>query len=252
MSERRRVNIIGSMIDVTSYDKAINLIWDWASNGESRPCTFTTVHVCMEGHKSKKYQDIINSFDLAIPDGMPLIWLQKWNGHKDAERTTAPDSMAMILDKANKDGMPIGLYGCSEKQLAMLVDFIHERYPTIQLVYHFSPPFRSLTPEEDEKIINDINNSGCRILFVSLGCPKQDHWIGAHAGKVNSVMLGVGASFNFLSGDTKRAPQWLQSLGLEWLFRFCCEPKRLMYRYWVLNPWFLGLTFLQLTGLRKF
>ena len=203
MDKRRRVNIVGSLIDVTSYESTINQIWAWASNGESRPCTFTTVHVCMEGHKSKKYQDTINSFDLAIPDGMPLIWIQKMRGHKDAERTTAPDSMAMILDKANKDQMPIGLYGCSEKQLAMLVEFIHDRYPTINLVYHFSPPFRALTPEEDEKIINDINNSGCRILFVSLGCPKQDHWIGAHAGKVNSVMLGVGASFNFLSGRLK-------------------------------------------------
>jgi len=250
--ERRRVNIIGTYVDVTSPDKAIAQIWQWAHKGDSRQCTYTTVHVCMEGHKNKWYQDIINNSDFVIPDGQILAWLQKLYGQKDAQRTTEPDTMAMMLDKANTDKMPIGLYGCSEEQLKELVEFITTRYPNINLVYHFSPPFRALTQEEDEKVIADINDSQCRILFVALGCPKQEKWISEHIGKVNSVMLSVGVSFNFISGKNKRAPKWIQSIGLEWLHRFFCEPKRLAYRYWVLNPWFLWLSFLQLTGLRKF
>ena len=250
--ERQRVNIIGTYVDVTSPQKAIDKIWQWAANGESRAVTFSTVHVCMEGHKNKAYQDTINSFDLVTPDGMPLYWLQKIHGYRDAQRTPGPDTMPKVLERANKDRIPIGLYGCSQKELDQLVTFIKDKFPNINLVYHFSPPFRALTPEEDAKIINDINASGCRILMVALGCPKQDLWIRDHIGKIDGAMLAVGAAFNFISGKTKRAPKWLQKIGLEWFFRFCCEPRRLAYRYWVLNPWFMGLAFLQLTKLRKF
>lgn len=250
--ERRRVNIIGTHVDVTSPERAIAQIWQWAHKGESRSVTFSTVHVCMEGHKNKNYQALINRFDLVSPDGMPLYWLQKLHGYRDAVRTPGPDTMPKVLEAAQADGMPIGLYGCSEKQLEQLVSFIREHYAGINIVYHLSPPFRALTEEEDAKIIEDINASGCRILLVALGCPKQDIWVDAHIGKVNSVMLAVGAAFNFLSGESKRAPKWIQIIGFEWLHRFCCDPKRLAYRYWVLNPWFLWLSFLQLTGLRKF
>jgi N-acetylglucosaminyldiphosphoundecaprenol N-acetyl-beta-D-mannosaminyltransferase len=111
--------------------------------------------------------------------------------------------------------------------------------PQLKIAYASSPPFRPLTPEEDAEIISDIKASGTQILFVGLGCPKQENWMAEHKDKLNSVMLGVGAVFDFYAGNIKQSPAWLSKLGLEWMFRLTQEPKRLWRRYLILNPRFI-------------
>src|SRR3989442_13906398 len=128
----------------------------------------------------------------------------------------------------------------------MLVAVASERSPGLGMVYALSPSFRPISSEEDTAIVDDINRSGARILFVGLGCPKQDRWMAAHRSRVNAVMLGVGAAFDFLAGNKAQAPRWMQDRGLEWVFRLVCEPRRLWWRYLWHNPRFVVLFTLQL------
>jgi len=127
-----------------------------------------------------------------------------------------------------------------------LLSEIEERYPGIDVVYSWSPPFRKLTSEEDDRVRREIESSGVQILFVGLGCPKQERWMAAHRPGVRAVMMGVGAAFDFISGEKRQAPVWMQSTGTEWLFRLCTEPRRLWFRYFWHNPRFVALAMVQL------
>jgi exopolysaccharide biosynthesis WecB/TagA/CpsF family protein len=147
---------------------------------------------------------------------------------------------------------PVGFYGGHPEALEALVRNLSARFPGLRVVYAYSPPFRPLTPEEDERVTEEINASGARILFVGLGCPKQEWWMAEHKGRVRAVMLGVGAAFDFHAGRVRQAPVWMQRAGLEWLFRLVQELRRLWRRYLKHNPRFLLLAFLQLTGMRRF
>ncbi len=224
----------------------------WAQRSESRAIGLAAVNQIMLAIDSSDYRARINALDLNVPDGVPLVWILRALGKRGQTRVYGPDLMLRLCERAAQQGVPIGLYGGHSDVLEQLHANLERRFPGIRIVYAYSPPFRKLTAEEDSKVVEDINQSGAKILFVGLGAPKHDYWTVDHRHKINAVMLGVGAAFNFHAGRLPQAPSFLQKIGMEWFFRLCSEPRRLWRRYLIGNIRFLGLLFLQTLGLRKF
>ncbi|MDW8343194.1 MAG: WecB/TagA/CpsF family glycosyltransferase [Verrucomicrobiae bacterium] len=206
------------------------------------------VHVVMECYDNVTCQEAVNSADLITPDGMPLVWVLRKLGFPEQTRVYGPDLTLWVLAAAAKEGVPVGLYGGLPDTLITLQRVYSKRFPALRIVYAYSPPFRPLSTEEDRAVVRAISDSGCRILLVGLGCPKQELWIARHKGQVPAVMLAVGAAFDFHAGRIPQAPCWMQRLGLEWFFRLLVEPRRLWKRYLKHNPRFVWLVMRQLCG----
>ncbi len=240
------IKIISIQLYITSYEDALARIAKWVEKNESRYVCAANVHMAMEAYDSKEFEQVVNQADLITPDGMPLVWLMRLLGAPKQQRVYGPDLAIYAVALAEKKGIPVGLYGGTQKTLDSFCAVLKTRFPAIHIPYVYSPPFRELTSEEDRKIIQDINNSGARILLVGLGCPKQERWMSVHRGEIPVVMLGVGAAFEIHSGLKNQAPGWMQRIGLEWFFRLVQEPKRLWRRYLYHNPRFLMLACQQL------
>ena len=212
----------------------------------------SNVHMCMEVFDCPQFKAVVNNADLVIPDGRPLSWAQKLLGYSDAEQVRGQDIMNAICAQSGAKNLNIGFYGgSSEELLAQVTGKLKINYPDIQISFSYSPPFRPLTELEDQAIVNQINAANVNVLFVGIGCPKQERWMAEHKGKLNCIMLGVGAAFDFIAGNKKHAPRWMQSIGMEWLFRLLSEPQRLWKRYLKQNPRFIWYFTQQLLG-RKF
>lgn len=243
------ISVLEVNLSQTTYGLAARQVILWALNSECRVVFAANVHMLMEAHDSPAFKEIVNSADLATPDGMPLVWMMRLKGQKDQPRVYGPTLMLHVLEAAAREGVPVGFYGGSPEVLQALTERIQAKFPALNVVYSFSPPFRDLNMEEDFEVSQKINASGARILFVGLGCPKQEKWISAHRGKINAVMLGVGAAFDFHAGVKSQAPAWLQKAGLEWLYRLVVEPRRLWRRYLYHNPRFVLYAVLDVLGL---
>ncbi|HXF85157.1 MAG TPA: WecB/TagA/CpsF family glycosyltransferase [Anaerolineales bacterium] len=243
--------VVGTRVSNTHFFAACDQIMTWAREGHSRYVCVANVHMLMEAYDSSGFAKVVNGADLVIPDGMPLVWLMRLKGQRDQQRVYGPTLMLHVLEAAARARIPVGFYGGMPEVLDLLVKRMQARYEGLIVAYSFSPPFRSLSPQEDEKIVEAINQSGARILFVGLGCPKQEIWMAEHRGRVNAVMLGVGAAFDFHAGVKPQAPAWMQAIGLEWFFRLMIEPRRLWKRYLIHNPRFLVLAMADLLGLLK-
>lgn len=238
-------------VSPVGYRDATEAIELWALVGESRYVCCANVHTLMEAYDSPEFASVINGADLVTPDGMPLVWMMRLKGSKNQQRVYGPTLMLHVLEAATRAGLPVGFYGGKAEVLDKLVKQMQVRYEDLNVAYAFSPPFRELNQQEQDEIIRSINQLGVRILFVGLGCPKQELWMAEHRGKVNAVMLGVGAAFDFHAGFKPQAPDWMQRLGLEWLFRFFTEPRRLWRRYLYHNPRFIVLAVADLLGFLK-
>lgn len=231
--------ILGMRVDCTTFDKATELIIKNALEGRSEYVCVATVHMVMEAFDDIDFRNIVNSALLVTPDGMPLVWALKLLGIKNAVRVHGPALTPYLCDKAGNLGISIGFYGGTEIVLEKMIKNLKSKFPGLQVTYAYSPPFRPLTEEEDREIVENINKSEAKILFVGLGCPKQEKWMAQHKGKIKTVMIGVGAAFDFLAGVKPQAPGWMQNMGLEWLFRLITEPGRLWKRYLYHNPRFI-------------
>jgi N-acetylglucosaminyldiphosphoundecaprenol N-acetyl-beta-D-mannosaminyltransferase len=222
-------------------------ILEWARQRQSGYVCFATVSGIMESYDSQEYRAVLDNAHLVTSDGMPLVWLLRALGASGAKRVYGPDLVPLILDAAAGAGIPVGFYGgSSETALCRLVAFAATRFAGVRIAYAKAPPFRPTTIEEDQQVIDEINSAQVGVLFVGLGSPKQDFWMHTHKGRINAVMLGVGAAFDFLAGTKPQAPRWMQRSGLEWLFRLASEPKRLWRRYLKNNPRFVVLALAQL------
>ena len=200
----------------------------------------SNVHMCMETFDSVDFRNIVNQADLVVADGKPISMVQKLLGHRQAKQVRGQDLMHALCQVAADNGLKIGLYGGSSITLLQsVISRLIGAYPNLQVSYAFAPPFRALTPNEDRDVIGQIHAAEVDLLFVGIGCPKQEIWMARHKGHLNCVMLGVGAAFDFIAGHKKHAPRWMQRMSLEWLFRLCREPKRLWKRYLQQNPRFL-------------
>lgn len=244
-------SIIAIKVHETSYEVATKQIQVWAQTKDSRYVCAANVHIVMEAYDSEAFQKMINNADLVTPDGMPLVWVMRMKGQHRQTRVYGPTLMLHILECAGRDGIPVGFYGSRPEVLNALIKRMQTRYDGLNVVFSSSPPFRKMCQEEDRAVVDQINQSGVRILFVGLGCPKQEIWMAEHRDKVKAVMIGVGAAFDFHAGLKPQAPTWMQTFGLEWLFRLGTEPQRLWKRYLYHNPRFVFLAIADLLGLLK-
>lgn len=241
----RHVLVLGSRVDATSYADATSRVLGWAKGGESRYVCVATVHTVMEAWDDPGFRAVVNGADLVTPDGMPLVWVLRRRGHAGQGRVYGPDLTLHVCEAAAREGVPVGFYGGHPEVLERLVRHLQDRFAGLRVAYAWSPPFRPLTAEEDARVVWEIRQSGARILFVGLGCPKQERWMGEHRGRIPAVMLGVGAAFDIHAGRVPQAPRWMQDRGLEWLFRLAVEPRRLWRRYLKHNPRFVILVLLE-------
>lgn len=239
-------HILGTRIDATSYEEATRKIVTWAGAGDSCYVCAANVHMAMEAFDDPEFRCVINGAVMVTPDGMPLVWGLRRLGIKEATRVYGPTLTLHVCEAAAASGIPVALYGGTEESLAAFMAFLHDRFPGIRVACAIAPPFRPLSAEEDDAYTRQIAASGARILFVGIGCPKQERWMAQHVSKIPAVMLGVGAAFDFHSGRVRQAPAFMQRMGLEWLYRLWREPRRLWKRYLKHNPRFVFLFGIQL------
>jgi N-acetylglucosaminyldiphosphoundecaprenol N-acetyl-beta-D-mannosaminyltransferase len=241
--------ILGIQVAVSSYEEMVRQSLLWAGERQSRALYFSAAHLLMESVDHPDLLRRLNETGTTFPDGMSLVWALRVLGESRAQQVCGPDSTAAMLAAAEAAGVPVGFYGGSQAALDALIRAVRLLHPKLQIPYVESPPFRALAPEEDQAMVERFSASGARLLFVGLGCPKQEYWIIDHLGKIPAVMFGVGAAFDFIAGSKKRAPRWMSRNGLEWVFRFAAEPRRLAWRYLKHNPRFVFLVLRQrLTG----
>jgi N-acetylglucosaminyldiphosphoundecaprenol N-acetyl-beta-D-mannosaminyltransferase len=239
MTVRQIAQVLGVPIDVITWDGALTQLNAWASNHESRYVCICNVHSVVTASRDAEFGRVLREADLATPDGAPVALMLRRLGHVEQQRINGPDLMWRYCELAATRTEPIFLYGSSEETLSKLKVKLTAAFPGLNIAGSVSPPFRTLTPEEDTIFVDQINSSGAVVVFVSLGCPKQEMWMAAHRGKINTVMIGVGAAFDYHAGTLKRAPKWMQNNGLEWLHRLLSEPRRLWKRYLVTNTLFV-------------
>lgn len=199
----------------------------------------SNVHTTVTSWEDPTYRSIQNGGLMAIPDGGPLSSVGKKRGYKHMQRTTGPNLMEEIFKKTSERGYKHYFYGSTPKTLKKLQSSLKQRYPGIQIVGMYSPPFRPLTKEEDAIITEKINESKPDFVWIGLGAPKQERWMAEHQGKIQGLMIGVGAGFDFFAGNIDRAPNWMQKNNLEWVYRLIQDPKRLFIRYFYTNTKFL-------------
>lgn len=243
---RLLIPILNSNVDSTDYTDGCDRIQVLAETQTSSYIIAANVHVVMTGVWQSEYQKIINEAALVTPDGMPLVWAMRQLGSDSQSRVYGPDLMLAWCERAAEKDLPIYLYGGTEVMLEKLTEQLSQKFPAMKIAGTHSPPFRLLTPEEEQQDCDRINASGASVVFVALGCPKQEQWMARQQGRISAVMIGVGAAFSFHSGEVKQSPRWMMQLGLEWLYRFCVEPRRLWRRYLINNPMFILLVSQQL------
>ena len=240
--------VLGTRVDATSYDAAVRLVLEWSREGRSAYVCATSVHGVIEASEDPSFRAVLNDADLITPDGVPLVWALRRLGVADASRVYGPTLTLRLCEAASEAGVPIGLYGGTPESLEAFQGFLLRTFPALRVAVAISPPFRPPTAAEDEADTREIAESGARIVFVGIGCPKQERWMAAHRGRVPAVMVGVGAAFDFHAGRVRQAPAALQRAGLEWAFRLAVEPKRLWRRYVRIVPRFVVRFGRQLAG----
>jgi N-acetylglucosaminyldiphosphoundecaprenol N-acetyl-beta-D-mannosaminyltransferase len=249
--QKRR--LLGIDLSITDYRQAVAAICQAAGQGRGSAVAALAIHPAMLGTVCAEFGNHVNSLDLATPDGQGSRWALNWlyqAGLKD--RVYGPRLMLEVVSQAARDGLPIFLYGSTPEVAARLRQSLKQQFSTLQIVGVRSPPFRALTPAEDEADLAAIRQSGARIVFVGLGCPRQEVWVCQHRHKTAAVLIAVGAAFDFLSGNKRQAPSWIQRYGLEMVFRTCMEPRRLWRRFFYFSPPFVLLVILQKFRLARF
>lgn len=232
-------NILKMPVAITSCKEVIDWITESGNDKSGKYICVSNVHMCMEAYDNENFEQVVNNANFVVPDGKPLVWGLNLLGENKAQQVRGSDLMLSLCKEAEKKKIPIGLYGGTVDSLEDLLKFLQREFPRLKIPFLISPPFRPLTLEEDCNYVKQINESGIKILFVGIGCPKQENWMAEHREKLSCVMLGVGAAFDFFSGRKKHAPRWMQKAGLEWVFRLAIDPKRLWKRYLKHNPRFI-------------
>jgi N-acetylglucosaminyldiphosphoundecaprenol N-acetyl-beta-D-mannosaminyltransferase len=253
MQKVPRANILGVGVSALNMAMALEIIEGWIERREPHYVCVTGVHGVMESQRDGELRRIHNRAGLVTPDGMPLVWLSRLQGFHHVERVYGPDLMLALCERSAAKGYRHFFYGGAEGVPEQLASVLQKRFPGLQVAGTFSPPFRPLTPDEDDRIVQMINAAAPDIVWVGLSTPKQERWMAGHRERLTApVLIGVGAAFDFLTGRKPQAPRWMQRAGLEWLFRLLTEPRRLWRRYLINNPRFVLLVLLQWSGLRRF
>jgi N-acetylglucosaminyldiphosphoundecaprenol N-acetyl-beta-D-mannosaminyltransferase len=236
----RRARVLSLPVDPIYCAGAVDLVMEWANRGESRVVCAANVHMVMEAWDDSGLRERLEQSDLSVPDGMPLVWALRALGETTGHVRGA-DLFLEVCRRAQAECVPVGLYGSTPETLKALLGRLHQDFPSLEIPFMVSPPFRPLADHEQLETLQTLRQSGARVLLVGLGCPKQELWMLEQRGLADCVMLGVGAAFDFVAHMTPEAPRWMQRCGLEWVFRFVSEPRRLWRRYLKHNPRFVVL-----------
>ncbi len=236
-----RINVLGSKYSYVKFDNVVHAVLTSALDKNSGYVCVSNVHTTMMGYFDPSYQSITNDSFLSVPDGMPVRWAMNFLGEGNQDRVRGPALMRAVCDLGRSKGVRHFLYGATKATLEKLERYLLEQYPGIEIAGKISPPFRKQTEEEIEQDLRAIADSGAHIVWVGLGAPKQEIWMSKHSKKIAGITLGVGAAFDLLPGVVREAPQWIQNIGMEWLYRFFMEPRRLWKRYIINNPAFVIL-----------
>lgn len=234
-------NILGVNIAVTNLSETVRYIEENLEELRGNYICISNVHTTVTAYEDEEYRKIQNGGALALPDGKPLSIVSKKRGFKNAERLTGPDLMGALFKESEEKGYKHYFYGSTEETLELLKIKLNEKYPKLNIVGMYSPPFKSEVSLENDDILNEINSKDVDFLWVGLGAPKQEKWMHIHKNKVNAIMIGVGAGFDYYAEKIKRAPLWMQKCSLEWLYRLTQDPKRLFKRYITTNIKFIYL-----------
>jgi N-acetylglucosaminyldiphosphoundecaprenol N-acetyl-beta-D-mannosaminyltransferase len=244
-----RANILGVGVSATNMEMALCTIEEWIVRRECHYVCATGVHGVMESWRDDDLRRIHNAAGLVVADGVPLVWVSRIMGVREADHVRGSDLMLKMCERSAKRGYRQFFYGGAPGVAEKLANRLQGRFPSLQVTGVYSPPFRSLTSEEDSAVVDCINSTKPDIVWVGISTPKQERWMSEHSRRLEApVLIGVGAAFDFHAGLKKQAPRWMQKSGLEWLFRLASEPTRLWRRYLVNNPTFLWLVLLQALG----
>lgn len=253
MRERRRYPVLGIWVDATDPVRTSAAAAAWLRERAKAYICLANVHAVMEALPRSDLRAVYNQSALTVPDGMPLVWLGRLRGHRDVRRVYGPDLMLTLCGSAAPHGARVFFYGGAADVASRLAAVLATRFPGLVIAGAEAPPFRPLSQKEDDEAIARINATRPDIVFVGLGCPKQERWMADHRDRLEApVLVGVGAAFDFHTGRVRQAPRWMMGAGLEWLFRLWQEPRRLWHRYLVYNPLFLFHVTLELLGLRRY
>jgi N-acetylglucosaminyldiphosphoundecaprenol N-acetyl-beta-D-mannosaminyltransferase len=249
----KRVNVLGVGISVLNLRIALDAIAA-ALRERRRGCICVTgVHGVMEAQDDAVFKNILNRAFLCTPDGMPMVWLGKLHGNGEMRRVYGPDLMLAVCAWSETSGAKHFFFGGAEGVAALLAEKLQVKFPRLQVAGTFTPPFRPLNVQEEQQLQAQLRATRPDILWVGLSTPKQERFMAEFLPKLDvTLMVGVGAAFDFHAGRMRQAPRWMQRCGLEWLFRFACEPRRLGKRYLKNNPWFIWKIAGQLAGLKKY
>ncbi|MEH2191845.1 MAG: WecB/TagA/CpsF family glycosyltransferase [Nostoc sp.] len=233
-------------ITALRFDHQIEKILEWASRRESKSVYVANVHMLIEAHWHPEFAAVLRNADIVTPDGMPLVWMMRKMGASSQDRVAGMDIFLELCQLSQTESLSIFFVGSQTEILSKMQKRLEQEFPQIKIAAMEPLPFRPLTQVEDEALVQKINSSGASAVLVSLGCPKQENWIAQHKGKIQAVMIGLGGVFPVYAGIHKRAPRIVRDLGLEWLYRWIQEPRRLCGRYAKTIPLFIWLAMKQL------
>ncbi len=247
----KKNKIIKTFISTGKYEQFIDEILELSKNTVSSYICVSNVHMTIEAYQSESFCDIVNSADMATPDGMPLAKAMKLLYGINQDRVAGMDLMPDLMKISEEKNLSIFLYGSTDDTLTQIVSKAKVEFPNLELNV-YSPPFRTITDTEKEDIVTMINQKNPDFIFVALGCPKQEKWMAEHKNKINSCMIGLGGALEVYADIKDRAPQWMQDYSLEWMYRLMQDPKRLWKRYLVTNTLFVFLLLVQIVKVRVF
>ena len=252
-SPQERVNVLGVGISPITRHQAVATMECWIARGERQYVCVSGIHGVMESQRDEQLRAIHNAAGMVTPDGMPLVWLSRLKGFPFVERVYGPDLLLAFCERSVTAGYRHFFYGGGSGVAERLIQRLQARFPGLEVVGSYSPPFRILTPGEDEEVVRLINRAEPDVVWVGLSTPKQERWMSEHRHLLSApVFVGVGAAFDFHAGLKPQAPRWMQHSGLEWLFRLWNEPRRLWRRYLTNNPLFVCYVLLQSLGVMRY
>jgi N-acetylglucosaminyldiphosphoundecaprenol N-acetyl-beta-D-mannosaminyltransferase len=235
------VDVLGVHVNAIDMTSAVSTVRRWVETEAREYVCVTGVHGVMECQRDPALTAIHNAAGMVTPDGMPMVWSGRWAGAAGTTRVYGPDLMLAVCELAAQRGWPSFFYGGREGIADLFASRLRSRFAGLPVAGTYTPPFRPMTEHEDDGIVRRINDSGAKLVWVGLSTPKQERWMAAHRQHLDApVLFGVGAAFDIHAGVLPQAPPWMQSSGLEWLYRLTREPKRLWRRYLYSNPRFLA------------
>jgi N-acetylglucosaminyldiphosphoundecaprenol N-acetyl-beta-D-mannosaminyltransferase len=248
-----RYSVLGTWVDAVDPPSALQEIEAWLAGARRRYVCVANVHSVMEALRDESFRRVYNQAGLIVPDGMPLVWVGRLKGHARVRRVYGPDLMLELCGRLARAGRSCFFYGGSPGVAAQLAERLCRRFPGLRSAGSYAPPFRNLSAEEENEVVRLLNHAAPDVIFVGLGCPRQEKWMAAFRERLSApVLVGVGAAFDFHTGHVAQAPRWMMSAGLEWLFRLAQEPRRLWRRYLFYNPLFVFHVTLELLGVRRY